>query len=466
MATAAWNHDDPAILRTRKVKICCLNASARYLDAEIECQVALESLDFGNIQAEFTEDDLELERTTIERYLAEALGGLKRYKDAERVQRRQLQSKAIRGDPTAEAYAKHNLANALKNQGALEEARMINDELLAWSESAEGREAVPRSLYLVMMNLKAHIRADASTQSNSDEYNHDEILKIYLFVYHETLELLGPANIDTWKGANNALFLLFKLQRYDEAAPILKILLTACVSANIRVEGAFAEVFFIIWSRSLRYLAMLGMNGKENEITDFLDLLFDAVESTDLGNINPCILGQTLNVTGVVLQHHGLFEQAEKYHRRALSIYDVDWDTGLLDVIYYNIMLAMARQGRVAQAFAFRKKQNTEITRAEGIHGPLEQRLECDRNDHEVYKQADYGLRTGTIQRGDTWWTCHQDILNRTERRYGHLDVNGETEERSTTISPHQTSESGTTKVSFWRRLFGKEVGPGTPLLQ
>jgi tetratricopeptide (TPR) repeat protein len=458
MATAAWNHDDPAILRTRKVKICCLNASARYLDAEIECQLALESLGFGNIQAEFTEDDLELERTTIEGYLAKALGGLKRYKDVERVHRRQLQSKAIRGDPTAEAYVKHNLAHALRDQGALEEARIINDELLAWSESAEGREVVPRSLYLVMMNLKAHIRADASSQSNSDEYNHDEILKIYLFVYHESLELLGPANIDTWKGANNALSLLLELQRYDEAAPILKTLLTACVSANIRVEGAFAKTFSITWSQSLQYLTMLRINGKENEIIDFLDLLFDAEESAGLGNINPCILCETLNVIGVVLQQHGLFEEAEKYHRRALSIYDVDWDTSLLDVIYYNVMLAMARQGRVAQAFAFRKKQNTEITRAEGIHGPLEQRLERDRNDQDVYKQADDGLLTGTIQRGDTWWTCHQDILNRTERRYGHLDVNDETEKRSTIVSPHRTSESGTTKASFWRRLLGKEV--------
>ncbi|KAL3453534.1 hypothetical protein BJX65DRAFT_302435 [Aspergillus insuetus] len=77
MATTVWANDDPAILRIRQVKICCLNKTARYDGAEIECQPALKSLDFGNIQAEFTEGELELEHTTIEGYLALALSGLK-----------------------------------------------------------------------------------------------------------------------------------------------------------------------------------------------------------------------------------------------------------------------------------------------------------------------------------------------------------------------------------------------------
>ena len=188
----------------------------------------------------------------------------------------------------------------------------------------------------------------------------------------------------------------------------------------------------------------------------FLGFLSYVMESLNLHNFPPRVLSNTLNLLGVSLQWRGQFNEAEKYHTRAseieMSLCGSARDADLLNVIYYNIMLALARQGRVAQAFAFREQHKTEIECVERIHGTCEERLERDRNDHEVYKQAENGLQTGNIRRGDTWWRFHQDVLNRTECRYGHLNE-ATIEEVSTTISP---------KARFWRHIFGERgsLGP------
>ena len=84
-------------------------------------------------------------------------------------------------------------------------------------------------------------------------------------------------------------------------------------------------------------------------------------------------------------------------------------------------MLAVARQGRVLEARTFREQYLQEVSYAEAVYGKLDDRLQRDDNEKSIYDQASRGVRQGTISRGDPWWTENQQILERTERRYGKL---------------------------------------------
>ncbi|KAK5716359.1 hypothetical protein LTR17_016402 [Elasticomyces elasticus] len=437
LAMLVLNHDDLLVFRIRTAKASCLNNAARYSEAETECRFALELLDLREANAEVAEEDIDCNRNMLQGHWATALLGLRRFSEVEEVYRKQLLNRTVAGKAHEEVIIKHNLANVLGRQGKTAEAEKINDEVLAWSFTAEGKVVVPRSLVLVMMNLKAHIRKRyASSDSGLKDSLDEEVLETYLFVYHESLELLGIADINTWIAANNAIEELHTLQRYSEEGQILETILTASISAKVRVEGKFAVTFWNTYFRALQYRYAVRLDsGDAMEITSgFSELLLRACESVGINtdDIPPHQMTSALNVLAVEMQRQGEFTEAESNHRKALQMTSIEDflphtdgpRTELTDVIYYNIMLAIARQGRVAQAFAFREEHRTEVARAEQIHGALETRLEQDRTDFGTYKEAEIGLTRGSVVRGDAWWKSRGKTLVRAEMRYGRLEHN------------------------------------------
>lgn len=108
------------------------------------------------------------------------------------------------------------------------------------------------------------------------------------------------------------------------------------------------------------------------------------------------------------------------------------------------------KERRVAEAKAFRQEHVQEISRAETVHGHLDDRLGRDADEKRIYDEASHGLHLGTIERGDSWWESNQDVLEITERRYGKIAHNAAREEIQTVM---ETNEEKPQRSKRWLRL-------------
>ena len=453
MAPLVWDRQSSSILYVTKTFCSALNNAAMYKEAEEQCRVALDcGLEIA--KGSLSEDELEEERGQLESELGIALMGLKNYDELVVLRKSQLQNKSVIGSPTKEVVVKHNLAHALHHVGQNESAKQINDELLAWSDTTEGKEAIPPSLRLIMMNLRLLISEAAHLKSSRPEKAvQEDILRTRELIYQQSRNLGGITDIDTWKAMNNLLGELLRSDKIDEARGVLQEILQACCSITLTIEGQLAETFSISYGGCVDVISRLDRRNRPADANQLQKLLNDCVEHVGIDFISASWSEKdyTLNTYGVNLQHNGRFAEAETCHRNALEIYETygkscavesplaSEQVGLLHIIYYNIMLAVARQGRVAEAMSFREKHMREIARAEAVYGNLTDRLKRDQNEKRIYDEASSGLRQGTIRRGDRWWTDNQGTLGKAERRYGNLAQNATPEELRTTITINET---------------------------
>ena len=167
----------------------------------------------------------------------------------------QLASPSYDSDTARGVTIRHNLANALHRQGKIEEAKTINDELLAWYNNDRGKAVVPRRVYLIMMNLKADIITHCVEDNRSTPYvMQEERLQLCMSVYNESRELLGMGDIDTWIAVNNVLGSLVSLNRYSELGSIIQENLKKVIPAQQKVEGAFARTLALTYDFAMVFL--------------------------------------------------------------------------------------------------------------------------------------------------------------------------------------------------------------------
>src|SRR5438045_9798551 len=106
------------------------------------------------------------------------------------------------------------------------------------------------------------------------------------------------------------------------------------------------------------------------------------------------------------------FRDAETIHRLALEKAKSSRTDANFDTICYNIMVAIARQPmRFSDALEFRAHHLEQVTRAEIIFVDLMTRLQRDKDDRNIYEQAEMMLRSGEVIIGDAWWTEREDAL-------------------------------------------------------
>ncbi|KAH7147647.1 hypothetical protein DER46DRAFT_580087 [Fusarium sp. MPI-SDFR-AT-0072] len=135
------------------------------------------------------------------------------------------------------------------------------------------------------------------------------------------------------------------------------------------------------------------------------------------------------NAAGVMLQARGRFELAEAQHREALDILNQLPEEALatknvrdlFNVSHYNIMLALARHGRVYEARFYRDGRRSDISLAEETYDALEVRLERDMKDKQVYNLTVAMTASGDLTPTDQWWLDHAISLQRAQERYGFL---------------------------------------------
>ncbi|KAK5202855.1 hypothetical protein LTR47_011349 [Exophiala xenobiotica] len=322
IANPLWDSHDRFILSFGRTKVQCLNAAARYAEAELAARQTLAALDVDKNKLELTGDELDMLRYVLRGDCATALSGLRKFQEEEDLYRLQLLSKPAE-NKALEVITMHNLANVLRWQGKSDEARRLNDELLVFSETAEGRQVIPRTLHLRMMNLKGHIRKTLHDERPALEECRDiEILNIYLSVYQESFALLGVANIDTWKAGNNVMGELEKMHMYVEEEAILRQLLSWYISTEMKPQGEFAKTVSITFSTAWTLLSLLLVEDRENEAGELHKFVLDACESAEC-DIEILCAGtrvSRLNTLGVRFQQRGHFEEAEQYHLQALQL--------------------------------------------------------------------------------------------------------------------------------------------------
>ena len=106
-------------------------------------------------------------------------------------------------------------------------------------------------------------------------------------------------------------------------------------------------------------------------------------------------------------------------HRQAKEVYlsapDYEANDSVLDIICYNTMLAIARQGHIANAYAFRDAYQGNIYRAEKLHGTLDTRIKQDKDNRSLYEEAERVLGLGKFSRQGSWWIRNEIALKRAE---------------------------------------------------
>ena len=433
MTSVVWDKGHPSVLFVRHVKIQCLNRDARCEEALLECNTALEYLNSPSILDGASQDQL---KDVYEMVMSEktyAYNNSGKWAQTEEFFRQQLASEHAPKQGLALVVMRHNLANSLKSQNdasKIVEAKAINAELLAWAESAEGKPIMDKSLYLKLLNLKAHIlRYENRLPGSKGKPQTEKCSQIYLRVYETSLEFLGPDDLDTWKAANNVTSSLTEEGQLEQAMLILERFLGVVATSRARLEGQFLVTFTLTWYNTINLIYELNRKRRQYDISK-LDQLWNILNETTraLSGDPEEIMKDTgiLNLLGVTHLHQGRFAEGEQTFRVLLSnnMGSLSVASGLDYISLYNLMLAIAWQpGRLEEAYEYRAEHEADIIRAEAIYGHLTTRMERFDQDRLAYAEAQSRLAAGDLFLGDDWWTEHEEAMARAERMYGFLNV-------------------------------------------
>jgi tetratricopeptide (TPR) repeat protein len=417
IAAKVWDKDDPSILYVRKTMIECLKNHDLYGDAEIEIGKALLQLESDALQAALSTEKLVSERSGVLIDLVACLGVIRDQLAGD------LQERSKHW-----ALFRNSLALCLLKQDRVKDAQQVNDEMVTFAETMEGKGIISRTDYLAMLELRGFIlrrlRILDQAPANVVTPDYQDIL-VHIAVFQESLETFGIGNTSTWRFANHSIGALLDSKRLDKATGILETLLKAAIVAKLRIEGTLLSKFHITFSLAIRLIRDLATaSDREQRLGSarFEGLLLDAITTAGLGLEEILESYDVLNTYGALCQCRGDFCFAETLHRQALE--KALQENKLIDVgiIYYNIMLAIARQpGRVAEAYAFREQHLAALNRVEAVNGDLNKQLSRFEHDRSIYEQAQNKLRLGQLAVGDTWWKEHDDALKRAEVMYGFL---------------------------------------------
>ncbi|KAM0274867.1 hypothetical protein ACHAQH_007792 [Verticillium albo-atrum] len=343
---------------------------------------------------------------------------------------------------------KHNSAHALHRGGRSREARSIVEEVLNNVRGPDGELRVNRREYLAFLNLKA----DLLLRGSDGPGDFHEALQVFTQVYDEQITTTGVVDSDTWIAANNVVNTLGDTpDLYPNSAQksghVFVEMLTACAAPGMKQlrnqdTGNFQKhvrVFLIHFDeffRSGRVPAAQSdrlLELRETLMSKFL-LQTDVTVFVESFSVH--------NTRGVHLQQRGRPLEAETCHRDAI-VGLLEWEAmgasrpmvpgmdtvkdfeDTLSTYLYNTMLAIARQGRMDHARAYREENKMKLQFAEKTWGDLEIRMRTDEADRVVHTEAKRRLLEGEVPSDDPegWWVQNDVHLSRAKMRYGPIKV-------------------------------------------
>lgn len=431
MGSKEWGPTPKIIFSLMKNLSRQYGGASRHTDAEQVVRTALDLLETDFATSGLMPVEREEQRISLQSDLSEHIMDRSDHATREQLHRSQLASGLV-DDWTAQGInIRHNLAHSLFHQDKLEEANSMNRELLEFADTEAGEVVVTRRLYLIMLNLRCQImRGIAGKAENRTEDNwensmipiREELLRIHRLVFVESLELLGIEDVDTWKAANNITGCLGTFGMMAECYPFLSIILTAGIAAKMRCEGKFDVTMSQLTRTANHCLDTLERSQiyDKSKVEDFGRLVQEWMRSS--GCTSATHSHNAVNSEGVYLQSKGAFDEAEQQHGRSIELCE-EAEIPVPGLYLYNLMLAIARQGRLDEAESFRQEHIAEIAPEEAMYGALQQRMERSAQDRRIYDQAQVLLRQGIITRDGEWWRARELQLNRAENIYGVIDV-------------------------------------------
>ncbi|PVH95139.1 hypothetical protein DM02DRAFT_691373 [Periconia macrospinosa] len=389
MGRKEWDSSPGIILTFMKNAYHQYMDAAEYKEAEQTVREALQFLESDFAKSSIAPAQLEEHRISLQSHLAMRIMPRCDHATREQLHRSQLAS-GIVGEWTARGITiRHNLAWALFEQGKLEEADSTNAALLQFAETDAGKVAVSRRLYLIMLNLRCRIirkmssRADDRSMDNWDDsmtQAKEELLQVYGLVFKESLEVWGIEDIDTWKAANNLTGCLIDYGMIIECYSILSAVLTAGIVAKVRGQGKFKVTLNNLTKTTKVCLHDLQWSGTQGKlkVEECRRLLHEWRKSSSCTAEDDS--HDALNNQAVYLQSKGEFVEAERQHFRSIELCEQAGQS-VPGLYLYNLMLAIARQGRLDEAREFRDKHLDEIAAEEASYGTLQHCMELSARD-------------------------------------------------------------------------------------
>ncbi|EAQ84418.1 hypothetical protein CHGG_08432 [Chaetomium globosum CBS 148.51] len=429
MAGETFGADDDLIPHFRQNAIERLDEAGRYDSVEAECSLALERLELRASSLDRTAYNKE--KVKILTFLFNAIRGRHDYQRLGAVNEELLRCQQLeQWSPGEDALHRHNLAYGLLRSGKRAEAKEINDELLRYCETDEGIKVVGKKLHLIMLNLKVLVM-----RTGTDVWlNLDEIVALYERIFLEHLSHFGINDKETWISLNNCLGSLSQALRMDEVGDVLWAVLPAAIGANVKADGSIAISMLEIYGVAMLYRDYLSkrraVDGTEtatSRATEFAQLLerwsyVAGIQKTPrpVDYVPTPAELNSLNSHGVYHQFHGRYREAEAMHRRVIQELRDQPDDPLNPLSHYNLMLAIARDDREDEAFAFRREHAHLIAPMEAIYGTLEQRQDERQKEMSVYEEAKALIERGSLRRSDQWWLDNGAVVGRVGSRLGH----------------------------------------------
>jgi tetratricopeptide (TPR) repeat protein len=427
MANKLLGPDSDLIPYFRGNAIRSMHDAGRYESVEKECRLALEILESRAVSLERTA--YIKEKVLLLTDLFNAIRGMQDYKRLGAVNEELRQCHQLeQWSPGENAVHRHNIAFGLLHSGKRAEAKEINDELLRYCETEEGKKAVDKKLHLIMLNLKLLI-----IRMGPDVWQQlEEIVALYERIFFEHLSHFGIRDRETWISLNNYLGSLTQSLRMEEVGEVLWSVLPAAIAAKVKADGRIAISMGEIQQTSHLYLSCLyegQVSGADDgprtaEFARLLERWSYIAGMTDvaqgLADTTSSRYLNSLNSMGVHYQTFGRYAEAEAIHRRLIHELQGRQDHELNELSHYNLMLAIARAGRVDEAFEFRKGHQTLIAPMEDRYGTLEQRIEERQRDLRVYEEAKERIAQGSLRQSDQWWAENASVVGRVGTLLGH----------------------------------------------
>ncbi|KAG5790214.1 hypothetical protein H9Q69_010714 [Fusarium xylarioides] len=436
LATAMWGPNDISTFYVSKTKIDCLQSSQMYQKALDYIDRGLEYLYSGKhglVEAEVERlgeiGDLLSTKRTILSDLFDHQAALEVAIQVVDIltEVRKLGSQSSLVD-SAMLVSLHNKAHSLHRLARFDEAEALNLEVLKDSLGSDGSVLVDHRAYHAFLNLRGQIIVD---KDNASPNQHMEALEIFSLVFQDTLGTHGIGGLDTWIAVNNVLSELVALEGDSRvqltSLEIFELLFSLATKQGLPRRSSHPKFQYALW-------VFLG------HVNDSLQLLqspdFERWWGMRTEFVQVCQMTQELpslytagraNAAGVMLQARGRFGLAEAQHREALDVLNqLPEETlsaknarDLFNVSNYNIMLALARQGRIYEARIYRDEHRREISPAEETYDSLEVRLDRDIKDQQLYDQTVAMMASGDLTPTDQWWLDHAISLERAQKRYG-----------------------------------------------
>lgn len=170
-------------------------------------------------------------------------------------------------------------------------------------------------------------------------------------------------------------------------------MLQKAVEQQFQPEGQTLETIGYTDSAVFPLLLRMNMSPERSiraEASELEDLFLDYVESMGTSLEELVVQNDNHNTLAVLSQKRGQYQASERVLRSMLDdngkILKHRENVSVNNVIYYNLMLAIARQGRIQESYDFRQTHLGHIKAAEALHGDLDTRLEGDRKDRKTYE--------------------------------------------------------------------------------